>query len=124
MRASSGTGDLRGGLEDAIDLVERVVVAEADAGRAAGGAEAEALHDRHRVVVAVPDEDPALRERLGVVAGVTVVEAKRERRRALVDARWVGDAEEAHARREAAEEAFGEPGLVRRDAIHGGDDAI
>src|SRR5690348_6150448 len=112
MRASSGTGDLLDGLENAVDLLDGVIVAEADARRSPSCGQAKSLHDGHRVVVTIPDEDASFRERLGVVARMSVLQAERERRRALADAGWVGDAEQPRAARELAQEPVRERGLV------------
>ena len=60
---------------------ERVVVAEADPDGAAGFQDAQPLEQFHRVVVPVPGEDPALRERLRRVPGMLIAQPYRERRR-------------------------------------------
>ena len=77
--------------EHAVDLVERVVVAEPDPDRPAGREQPEPREHLDRVVVPVPHADAAVRERRGGVERVPVAEPDRERRGALVHARRVGD---------------------------------
>ena len=80
------------GFQDPIDLVRRVVVAEADPDGAARIQDVEPLEQFHRVVVPVPGEDAALGERLRRVPGMLVAQPNRERGGPLGEPVGAGDA--------------------------------
>jgi hypothetical protein len=94
-------------------------VAEAHPDGAAGLLKPEPFHQLERIVVAVPDVDAALGQRLGGLGGVSVARADREGGRALVEPIEVGDPDEADIRdrTEALEEPPRELVLPRPDRL-------
>src|SRR5262249_30390525 len=85
------------GGEEAVDFVGGVVVDQADAQEAAFGFDAETLGEVEGVVVAVAGEDGAVGEELGDFGGVMIADDDGDGGAAPVEARWVGDAEDADA---------------------------
>ena len=106
-------------VEDPIDLVERVVVAEADPDGAAGFQDVQPLEQLHRVVVPVPCEDPALRERLGRVSGMLIAQPYRERGGSLGQPVDAGNAVQPRLRdrRQTLQEAGGQRPFVLADRV-------
>src|SRR2546427_491315 len=99
-------------------------MAEAHSHGAARLLQPEALHDRLRVVVAVPYEDPPVPELLRDLPRGPIVDAKGERRRAFVDPGGVGYTEQTDSLGEPPKEALRETGLVAPDRHHPGHDRL
>src|SRR4051812_34832088 len=93
-------------LEDPVDLLGGRVVTEADANRAAGAGDPEAVVELDGVVMAVPREDPAAGEDLRDLQRMPLLHTNGERRRSPRDPARLGDAEETNVpkRAEPAEE--------------------